>query len=231
MMTTRTAVQPDEIRVWVFHLASPVSSNLYWRTLSADERRRADAYRGAELRRRFVAARGLMRHALAERTGTAAADLVFEYTAMGKPFLRNTDVTFNLSHCDDLAALAIAHQRVVGIDVELIREGRDFSGLAHRFFGSDEAARVCDAPANCRAAIFYFHWTCKEAWLKAHGDGLAIPLDSFQVVPTPHSVNLSVQASDGRAPLRVQSLAIAPGVAAALACGGQRPRVTIAHWR
>jgi 4'-phosphopantetheinyl transferase len=223
-------VQPDEIRVWVFDLTSLVRSDLCEDTLSADERRRASAYRRAELRRRFVAARWFLRHALAQCTGTAASDLVFDYTAMGKPFLPASDVTFNLSHCDDLAVLAIAHQRVLGIDLELIREGRDFSGLANRFFGRDEAARVREAPADRRAAIFYFHWTCKEAWIKAHGDGLAIPLDSFQVLPDRRSGALRVQAGEGWEPLHVETLAIAPRVAAALACAGPQPRVTIAHW-
>jgi 4'-phosphopantetheinyl transferase len=230
-MPTELALSPDEVRIWVTDLGNAgARTDEYWRSLNREERSRAAAYRLEPLRQRFVAARGFLRHALAQYAGVPPADLAFEYGAAGKPSLAAGDVTFNLSHSENLAALAIARARAVGIDVELIRPGRDFQGLAQRFFGLDEARRVAGAPARQRAEAFYFHWTCKEAWLKAHGDGLLVPLDSFQILPDSSTGSLTVEAPRGRAALHVRALTLAPGAAAALACDGAPPRLTIARW-
>ena len=103
----------------------------------------------------------------------------------GKPALTPTinpiRVTFNLSHSNGLALLAIALKNRIGIDLEHREPGRDLAQIATRSFSPTEAAAFFSLPEDQRTDAFYACWTLKEAYLKATGDGLSTPLDSFEV--------------------------------------------------
>jgi 4'-phosphopantetheinyl transferase len=94
---------------------------------------------------------------------------------------------FNLSSSDDTALLAVAWNREIGVDVEKIRAERDCMGIAERFFSPWEAAALRRLPDQQRVPAFYRCWTRKEAYVKATGEGMFLPLDSFAVpVDQPH---------------------------------------------
>ena len=153
-------------------------------TLDADERDRAARFHFEEDRRRFALRRGWMRRVLATYVGGAAESLRFEYTPHGKPSLASRGeaaLEFNLSHSGELAVLAVTFGRRVGVDVERRKRDRDLEGLAERFFAPDEAAAIRSLPSPARVAAFYRCWTRKEAFLKARGEGLGLPLERFSV--------------------------------------------------
>jgi 4'-phosphopantetheinyl transferase len=95
----------------------------------------------------------------------------------GKPALDGTstpvDLRFNLAHSGRLALYAVALQVEVGIDVERVRAGVDFLGIAARFFSLREAAGLCRLSPELRTPAFVALWTRKEAAVKATGEGLS----------------------------------------------------------
>jgi 4'-phosphopantetheinyl transferase len=153
--------------------------------LSLQEIARADRFHFANDRNRFVVARGLLRELLGGYLQEDPASLEFSYAQHGKPSLSvgntSSGLCFNLSHSSGLAVYAIAKARNLGIDVEHIRSDSAGDDIAARYFSSREVSDLRTLPQETRTNGFYYCWTRKEAYLKATGMGLNIPLDSFAV--------------------------------------------------
>jgi 4'-phosphopantetheinyl transferase len=173
----------DVVHIWFANLdVNEEESRILWHTLSEEERLRAAAHAIPKIRRRFVAARAFFRQVLGYQLGISSSQLPLKYGPRGKPVVEEGyQLQFNMSHSEDLAAMALTRVRQVGIDVEVIRKNIDFSEIADRFFCAAEAARIERYSGHCKALMFYKHWTCKEAYLKARGAGLSEALDSFEV--------------------------------------------------
>lgn len=111
----------------------------------------------------------------------APADLRFGRGDRGKPFLVGShDLSFNLTHAGNQALLAVsAGDLELGVDIERHHQGRRLDSLARRHFAPAEVAGLAALPESARLAGFYDYWTLKEAYVKARGQGLALPLDGF----------------------------------------------------
>jgi 4'-phosphopantetheinyl transferase len=158
--------------------------------LSEEEHARAKRFHFDWLERRFAVAHGRMRTILAQHTGVAPKELRYRETEYGKPFLdASLNTYFNLSHSDELAILAIAADDL-GADVEFIRPMDDFEKVAEGFFSEHEVAALREYPEAERLRAFYRCWTRKEAFVKAIGEGLSIPLGSFAVSLDEHDALL-----------------------------------------
>lgn len=157
--------------------------------LSADERARAARFAFDRERRRYIVARARLRQLLGERLGAAPESLQFVYKAHGKPALARCtgqrDLRFNLSHCGEFAAYAFAEGREVGVDIEEVRELPDADDIAMRFFSRRERSAYLRLPRRERPQGFFNCWTRKEAFIKALGEGLSHPLDTFDVSLAP----------------------------------------------
>jgi 4'-phosphopantetheinyl transferase len=155
------------------------------RTLSGDERERADRFRAADDRRRFIIARGTLRVILSRYLARAPEDLRFRYGDHGKPALEGegsgNDVRFNLAHSEGVAVYAVTRGQEVGVDVERVRSMHDLETVAERFFTPCEWFALRRLPPRERDVAFFSCWTLKEAVLKAVGSGLTGSLDSFAV--------------------------------------------------
>jgi 4'-phosphopantetheinyl transferase len=180
--------------------------------LSAEERDRAARLRRAVDRERFVASHAALRLLLGRAVGADPAALRFCEGARGKPALEDGSLEFSMSHSARIAVYAIARGRRVGVDVEEVREGFDDLAAAH--FGPREAAEIAATPGPARAEAFFRTWTLKEAYLKATGDGLSVPLASFAVRPSPRGRAERLAARPG---WRLWSFRPAPGYVGALA--------------
>jgi 4'-phosphopantetheinyl transferase len=158
-------------------------------TLSSDEKARATRFSFERDRNAFVVTRGVLRELLGRYTGRSAADVEFDYNLHGKPFLREISVDlpveFNISHSHGVALLGFAVGRQLGIDVELVRPNRANDDVAERYFSPREVAELRALPLSLRVEGFFRCWTRKEAYIKARGEGLRIPLESFSVGLTP----------------------------------------------
>ncbi|MGH7308851.1 MAG: 4'-phosphopantetheinyl transferase family protein [Candidatus Rokuibacteriota bacterium] len=175
---------PGEVHVWLASLtATPGARRALWEILDENERARALAFRFPVHRQRFVAARGTLRLILGRYLGHAPARLRLGADPNGKPVLASgaLDLQFNVSHSEDLAIFAVAQGRQVGVDVERVRGDLDIEAIARRTFSALEVDALWSLPRPSRTSAFFACWTLKEAYLKARGDGLAVPLDAFAV--------------------------------------------------
>jgi 4'-phosphopantetheinyl transferase len=165
----------------VARLDIPVSAEV----LSNAERERAARFTSERDRRRFSVARATLRRLLAARLGVRAEEVELVYGEHGKPALggrcADSGLRFNVSHCEDLAVYAFARGREVGIDVETVRWFADADDVAARFFSPAEYEEYAALDALDKPRGFFNCWTRKEAFLKAIGDGLNHPLQSFDV--------------------------------------------------
>lgn len=225
-------LRDGSIHVWATRLDLPdaVLASLE-KCLGGEEIRRAESYRRMDSKRRFIAARVFLRQILASYQQILPHEVQFQYEPNGKPWVNGGNgLEFNLSHSDDVACAAVARGRRLGIDVEVIREGRDLLGIAHRYFSPSEASRIELAKEADRARVFFAHWTCKEAYLKARGDGLLAPLDNFEVVVDLTGTDVDLKTADGCGLWSIRRLCLGEGLAVALAAEGDNWSVSSGWW-
>jgi 4'-phosphopantetheinyl transferase len=210
-----------QVHVWIASLhAADAGSSGHGVELAADERARADRYRTPELRRRFVVARVLLRRLLKAYAPPHSSGLRIGYGVNGKPCLLDLpDLRFNVSHTGDVAMYAIALEGEVGIDIEATRREVDVSGVARQAFSPRERDVLAALGPDARRDAFFRIWTRKEAYVKARGEGLSYPTQSFTVAHHGDDNALIDDERDERARdrWRVTGLDAPPGFAAALA--------------
>lgn len=175
----------QEIHVWRANLDLPTDLiKKLASCLSAEEKKRAEGFRFEQHRDRFIAGRGILRHILANYLQIKSNKILFEYSDRGKPRLASSlnqdSLQFNVSHSQDLALYGFNYQRIIGVDLEYIKENIDYQQLAKRFFSPQELQLINSYPVAEQKTIFFQLWTAKEAYLKATGDGLAGSLDSIK---------------------------------------------------
>ena len=175
-----------EVHVWRAQLELPSSQVQSLRViLTDDELERADRFSIEIDRQRFIAARGTLRSILSRYIGIDPGHLRFNYNQYGKPFLApefsSYLLNFNLSHSGSMALYAITRNMEIGVDLEPVRSDFEYEEIAKRFFSFNEVAILRTIPTEKRLEAFYNCWTRKEAYIKAYGKGLSLPLDSFDV--------------------------------------------------
>lgn len=177
----------DEVHVWQAKLDDHAADGL--KTLLAeDEISRAERFHFAEDRNHFIVARALLRKLLGVYSGIDAAELRFSYAEKGKPSLeegQRSAMNFNLAHSHGMAIYAFSRGREVGVDLEFMREDVAAEDIAERFFSPREINTLRTIPAELRKQVFFNCWTRKEAYIKARGEGLSMPLDEFDVSLAP----------------------------------------------
>lgn len=204
------------------------------RFLDPVERDRADRLRKTGIRERFVAGRGFLRETLASYLDLRPEDIRFGEGEWGKPCLSEGNghgaIFFNLSHATDLAVLAVAREREVGIDLERIVEDLPFREIARIFFSPLEQATLFSLSPDEQLAAFYRCWTRKEAYLKGCGKGLMQPLDSFDVslLPGRPPALLAHRTSpDDPAGWSLIDIPVPQGYFATLAFAGESPVIKL----
>lgn len=135
--------------------------------------------RNPGLRRRRLLSRSLLRAVLAGRTGTPAPLLGFRRGPLGKPYL-TTGPAFNTAHSGAFLMVALRPNGRVGVDLEAIRPSADLLHVAERYFAAKEWEEIQSEGPNA-VRTFFRTWVRKEAFLKAMGAGLSLPLHSFTV--------------------------------------------------
>jgi 4'-phosphopantetheinyl transferase len=197
---------PSEVHLWLVRLDASdhdFARSLAW--LSPDETDRAERFHFPRHRRAFVLGRAALRALLAAYLGIGPAEVRFEYGPQGKPTLAEAGsaLRFNASNSGNLAACAFTTGCEIGVDIEQHRALHDLENIALRFFSSEETADLLEHPEADRISAFFHCWTRKEAYIKARGGGLSIPLDSFRVTLQPGAaarmVSLEGSADEARA--------------------------------
>ena len=184
--------------------------------LSPDERCRYARFRFARHARAFARRRSALRLLIADRTGLDPREVRFRYSPHGRPSLHPPGPELGASHSHVLALVALGDQRRLGVDLERLRPVDDAADLARRFFAPGEQAALATIPEPGRSAAFLRCWTRKEAYLKAVGDGLSMPLDSFEVALSAEDPRLLRRNPDDTRRWRLHHLDPADGYVGAL---------------
>jgi 4'-phosphopantetheinyl transferase len=194
-----------EVHLWLANASGGANAA---DVLSPDERARAAKFRFDHHRRRWTAARVLLRLVLAHYLGVGPESVVFEVGDQGRRIVvrpeRSEWLSFSPSRSGDLALVAVGRAQRVGVDVERIRPDLDFVAMARRALGEEVADRLEAERADQRAESFFRAWVREEARGKCRGTGLVEPGDT---------------APDGA--LLVTDLLVEDGYAGALAVDGR----------
>ena len=155
----------------------------YETLMDAKERERWQRFRVPKPRLIHLVARALLRTTLSRYADVEPAHWHFQTNAYGRPHIAapeiGRDLRFNLSHTDGLIALAVAEGCETGIDVESLDRRLGTAEIAPTVFEASELAAFQSAPEHQRRDLFFAFWTLKEAYIKARGMGLSLPLDGF----------------------------------------------------
>ena len=176
---------PAEIHLWRARCDEGHEPLHYLELLSPDEKERAGRFAIDGARRDFVVSRGMLRDLLAAYLNTRPRDIALRYGVYGKPSVSQngaeSTVRFNVSHSKGFALFAFSLEAEVGVDVERIRAEFPGREIAERFFSEQEVAALGKLAPELSSEAFFTCWTRKEAYVKARGGGLQIPLRSFSV--------------------------------------------------
>lgn len=157
--------------------------------LSVDEVERAARFHSAKHSSRFIVAHARLRQELARLLSVAPDSVVLDAGPHGKPALAgelaSSGLEFNLSHSASLGLVGWAWSRAIGVDIEFWRPTRDEAALVRRFFSTTEIAEYEALEHGHHTEAFFNGWTRKEAYVKAVGRGIGLPLDSFDITLGP----------------------------------------------
>jgi len=221
----------DEVHVWLAwtDAVDPVADARCATLLSAEERARHDRFHFERDRQLYRVAHALVRTSLSRYAPVAPAAWRFVATPHGRPELLpgngGVPLRFNLSHTRGLVACVVSLAREVGVDVEAEeRPGNPLDRVSDHFAPAEVAA-LRALPAAAQPTRFFTLWTLKEAYIKARGLGLAIPLDRFSFeVPasssTPITIAFTPPIDDDPASWHFESMQ--PGPRHFLACAARR---------
>ena len=199
--TQKILLDTDEVHVWLADVAGLEDGGLdrLWATLSSEEKEAIERYRFQRDRDVHILSRGGLRQILSRYAAVAPENLEFSVTPYGKPCLNSphsTDLRFSVSHSGGLVAWALAEGREIGIDVEQVRELPDFLDIARTVFTPREREFLSELEGEERNRAFFRFWTRKEAYVKARGKGLTIPLQSFEVAGDSSQIVISGPPGD-----------------------------------
>ncbi|PCF93914.1 4'-phosphopantetheinyl transferase family protein [Vreelandella nigrificans] len=176
---------PSCVDIWLTWLDDVKYANVlnhYVSILSAQEKEQYQRFCFEEDRIRYLVARALIRTTLSRYAHVSPIDWLFTTNSHGRPAIAPTlpladSVSFNLSHTRKLIALAVTAGHEVGIDVENIVERHAAFDIVSQCFSASEAKEIQAACPEAQSRLFFEYWTLKEAYAKARGFGLSIPLD------------------------------------------------------
>ncbi|MDX2021249.1 MAG: 4'-phosphopantetheinyl transferase superfamily protein [Deltaproteobacteria bacterium] len=217
-----TALPPNEVHVFFACTDQVRNADALQALLSADETARMRRFFAAANAHEYLVAHALLRLALSRFAAVEPLAWMFRPQEFGRPVVAGPagapPLTFSLSHTKGLVACAVAYDRQVGVDVEWQARATDGLGIAEQFFSRAEVAWLRAQPAPQQPHSFLQLWTLKEAYLKARGVGLALPLDGFSFAPSADGdIGLSFSQSIDDDPARWQFLQQCPSPAHVLA--------------
>lgn len=191
----------NEIHLWFAfpkQISNPKLLNEYALLLSPEEKQRWQQFRFPKHQHQYLITRALVRTTLANYTNLAPQTLQFAANKYGKPELKciAMPLYFNLSNTDTLIVCAVSQEQQIGIDVESLQHKTSSVDIAHRFFSTQEYQDLIALTQKDQRQRFFQFWTLKEAFIKAKGMGLSLPLDkfAFSIMPKTKLLTLTMHA-------------------------------------
>lgn len=236
--TGQVELAAQDVHVWRAHLDLPLPLlPPYQELLSTEEQAKAQRFYFERDRSRWIVAHGLLRILLGHYAHSDPRQLHFQTNAYGKPALvspaQPSPLQFNLSHSADLGLYAFSWHRHLGVDVEYMRADIDYDELAQHCFSPYERAALHHLPPGQKRQAFYNCWSRKEAYIKARGMGLSLPLDLFDVSLLPGEPATLLESREHPAEVQrwsMQELLPGPGYAGALIVEGRAWHLHCWQW-
>ncbi len=231
-------LEQSDVHVWRVRLDIPENDlHLLKPNLSDDERQRAATFYFSRDRNHYIAARGILRLLLGRYLSVAPSSVRFNYSQYGKPSLSGEFATsslfFNVSHSHELALMAFTRVGEIGVDVEYMRPAVEYMQLAQHFFSEYERNQLVLLPQFMLQRAFFCCWTRKEAYIKARGLGLQLPLEQFDVSVHPEKPAVflgSREEGQHIADWSLYNLLPGPDYAAACVVKGAPSRIRCWQW-
>ena len=158
-------------------------------SLYPERRERVLGFRREEPKYVSMVAGLMLQELVQSKLGINPCKLVLERNANGKPYVAgHPDFYFNISHAGEYVVLAYSEEPV-GVDIERIREQNErvakrcFTESENQFIFNRETGDISEEKSNDINSRFYQLWTMKEAYLKLTGQGISVPLNSFEIDP------------------------------------------------
>ncbi|MFC3051556.1 4'-phosphopantetheinyl transferase family protein [Kordiimonas pumila] len=192
---------PLRHKVIAWHLDCRSIDSLQWPQLlgllSLSEQERADKFYFDHDRQSYIAAHAITRAVLAFYSDIQPNKIEFSASDFGKPevIIRHhaARLRVNLSHTRHMVAVALTEENDIGIDIEWLGRKDSCLDLAPTVFTHEEQAILGNTPANRQKEIFLTFWTLKEAYIKAIGKGLSLPLTDFHFNLDPLAIHFKQQ--------------------------------------
>ena len=178
---------------------SPGAVDTCRRLLSLDERIRADRFKFERHQRQYIFAHAMLRMALSHAApDVAPTDWSFATGRYGRPCVaspeRSPALQLSLSQAAGCVACVVSKHEAVGVDVETVSRRVAPLSTALRFFAPEEVETLRSLPEPAAIERFFDYWTLKEAYLKARGFGLNLPLDAFAMQVSREAIGISFKA-------------------------------------
>jgi len=232
----RERLDASNVHVWVARLdPSPAELRAFASTLSADEMERARRFHFERDQSSFIAARGVLRAILGAYLQVDSGRIEFSYGSQGKPALMgpDADLSFNLSHSDDVAFVALTRRRTIGVDIERMKPFAEVADVTRTIFSARELAEFWALPPDDQQVSFFSAWTRKEAFVKATGLGFSMSVKEVEVsfAPGEEAQLVRLNGSAGLAAgWTLRDLPAPDGFKAAFAVPGVVRRVVREEW-
>jgi 4'-phosphopantetheinyl transferase len=204
--------------------------------LGKAETERAERFKNETDLKRYLVCHGILRSILGRYLKLPPHRVEYSYGYDGKPRARSHNgglISFNMSHSRGMALFAIAGGPMVGVDLEFIQPVDGLKDITTRFFAADEISILLGSNNEIREEVFYRHWTLKEAYIKALGEGMQCPLDKFSVLPCLQGNSECARIVDrggGHGEWTLRTVIPGPGYIGALAFEGGELILTRMEW-
>jgi len=175
----------NQIHLWIAFpeaIREPMLLARYDQLMTAEEREKQQRYIFERDRHDALITRALVRTVLSRYLAVAPEHWRFAKGDKGKPEIVDAPwpLRFNVSHTRGMIICGVTRQYDLGVDIEHINRSTQVTEIADRFFSPVEVKEMFSLPAGTdQRSRFFDYWTLKESYIKAWGQGLAIPLDHF----------------------------------------------------
>ncbi len=226
-------INPNAIHLWVIPLDGTNRPLEDFRSiLSNEEKEQWERFSFSDLQRRYAIAHVRMREIISDYIKIKPSDITFTTNVFEKPFLVEanglSNIYFNLSHSHDIAVLAITQSRKVGVDVERLKPLNDYMKIAGRYFSPGEINALKQMKGRRACQAFIQLWAGKEAFIKAHGEGISLPLNQFSLenlIEHPGKKVCKIKLPGESIPWSVSPLKMPAGYLGAVAIEGEIPDI------
>ena len=172
-----------EVHIWIVSLSNKhITQESLKRTLSYSELKKIDEFNSISERERYLYYRGILRQILSKYMELEPEKVILSISDKGKPYIKNSELKFNISHKNDLAVIALGTKCEIGVDIEYLRNEIDYYKIVKRFFTPEEVEKFNNFRPFYQRELFFRIWTMKEAIVKALGKDIVYYFNEFIII-------------------------------------------------